>query len=459
MKMQRGKLLWRMLPYATMRTTNVLGVFILAFLASFVSAETNIVVSERRHRAATALHDGILILHASSRLDATADGFRQDPFFYYFTGLGDTVGAVLAIENKSGESWLFLPSNPPFAKSGLTPEILPGTEAAKQLKIDHVADWGELETFLSSQAASAKTIYYTNDRSTFDELPLKLLAAKSPQAPMWAQIILQKWPVLEAKDATEQVQALMEVQSQDEISSLRTSARATVAAFMAGLRSVHPNVSQRTVEASVESSCWNDGGRGASFWPWAMSGDNAVFPHPFFSLARYDHLNREMLPGELVRLDVGCEWDHYQGDLGRTLPVSRHFNEEQRETWNIFVEAYRAGAKALRAGVTVDQVFEVWRTELMKHQSEANTVLAKHAIDLWTERKNVPFWQIHTTNLMAAYPSGPLRAGTTINFEPIASVDGQGFFLEDMYLITSGGSELLTPGVPYSADEIEAAMR
>ena len=190
-----------------------------------------------------------------------------------------------------------------------------------------------------------------------------------------------------------------------------------------------------------------------------MSGDNAVFPHPFFSLARYDHLNREMLPGELVRLDVGCEWDHYQGDLGRTLPVSRHFNEEQRETWNIFVEAYRAGAKALRAGVTVDQVFEVWRTELMKHQSEANTVLAKHAIDLWTERKNVPFWQIHTTNLMAAYPSGPLRAGTTINFEPIASVDGQGFFLEDMYLITSGGSELLTPGVPYSADEIEAAMR
>jgi len=46
----------------------------------------------------------------------------------------------------------------------------------------------------------------------------------------------------------------------------------------------------------------------------------------------------------------------------------------------------------------------------------------------------------------------------TINFEPIASIDGEGFFLEDMYLITKGGAELLTPGVPYSADEIEAAM-
>jgi Xaa-Pro aminopeptidase len=47
----------------------------------------------------------------------------------------------------------------------------------------------------------------------------------------------------------------------------------------------------------------------------------------------------------------------------------------------------------------------------------------------------------------------------TVNFEPIASVDSQGFFLEDMYLITKEGAELLTPGVPYSAEQIEAAMR
>jgi Xaa-Pro aminopeptidase len=46
----------------------------------------------------------------------------------------------------------------------------------------------------------------------------------------------------------------------------------------------------------------------------------------------------------------------------------------------------------------------------------------------------------------------------TVNFEPIASVDGQGFFLEDMYLITKDGAELLTSGVPYSAEEIEAEM-
>ena len=141
------------------------------------------------------------------------------------------------------------------------------------------------------------------------------------------------------------------------------------------------------------------------------------------------------------------------------MPVSGHFSDDQRETWNIFAAAYFAGVKSLREGVTVDQVFDAWQKELVSHRSSAKSILAQHAIDNWSDRKNIPFWQVHTTNLVAAFPSGPLRQGTTINFEPIAAVDGQGFFLEDMYLITKDGAELLTPGVPYSAEGIEGAMK
>ena len=414
---------------------------------------------ERRQRAANAFRDGIVLLHASSVLDLAADGFRQDTFFYYFTGLENTVGAVLAVEGKSGESWLFLPTNPPYLKRGLRPEAQPGAEAAKRLGIAHVVDWSEMESFFSERAARAPVLYFADAGLEFGALPPNLLSPKSPTAPIWLQPILQKWPALEARDATSQIEGLMEVQNVDEIAALRTAATATVAALMAGMRAIRPNVSQRSIEAVVESTCWNGGARGTSFWPWAMAGENAVFPRPFFSMVRYDHLNRTMLSGELVRLDVGCEWDHYIGDLGRTVPVSGHYADDQRETWSIFVASYHSGAKALREGVTVDQVFEAWQKELASHRASAKSPLAQHAIDSWSDRKNVPFWQVHTTNLGAAYPSGPLKAGTTINFEPIASVDGQAFFLEDMYLITKDGAELLTPGVPYSAEEIEAAMK
>jgi Xaa-Pro aminopeptidase len=61
-------------------------------------------------------------------------------------------------------------------------------------------------------------------------------------------------------------------------------------------------------------------------------------------------------------------------------------------------------------------------------------------------------------NLNAGLVQGPLREGVTIAFEPIASIGGQGYYLEDMFLVTKDGADLLTSGAPYSADEIEAAM-
>jgi Xaa-Pro aminopeptidase len=426
--------------------------------ALMASAE-NAIFRERRQHAAAAFRDGVLLLHASSSLEITSDSFRQEPYFYAFTGLGNTVSAVLAIDGPSGESWLFLPSSPPFLKMGLQPEIKPEGESARQRGLEHVVDWSELDGFLAARASQQRILYYAEDLSRFAEVPSNLSNSKSSQAPTWLQLILQKWPTFQAKEVSLQLQGLMEVQSADEIAAWRSAAKATVSAVMAGMRAIRPGLPQRTVEAIVEDTCWNAGAHGSSFWPWVMAGENAVFPRPFTSLARYDHLDRQMQPGELVRLDVGCEWDHFQGDLGRTVPVSGRYDDGQRETWNIFVEAYHAGVQALHEGVTVDQVFDAWQKELVRHRAGARTQLAQHAIDFWSDRKNIPYWQVHTTNVLAGYPSGPLRAGTTINFEPIASIDGQGFFLEDMYLITKDRAELLTPGVPYSADEIEAAMK
>jgi Xaa-Pro aminopeptidase len=213
------------------------------------------------------------------------------------------------------------------------------------------------------------------------------------------------------------------------------------------------------VEAAVVNACWKEGAHGVSFWPWAMAGLNGVFPNPFASLTRYDHLSVTMNAGDLVRLDVGCDWNHYGGDLGRTVPVSGRYSSDQREIWNIFVSAYHAGVRSLREGATADQVFDAWRAELLLHREAVKSTLAQKAVVEWSKREKVPFWQIHTMNLDVGIVEGPMRAGTTIAFEPIASIGGQGYYLEDLYLINKEGADLLTPGVPYAADEIEAAMR
>jgi Xaa-Pro aminopeptidase len=65
---------------------------------------------------------------------------------------------------------------------------------------------------------------------------------------------------------------------------------------------------------------------------------------------------------------------------------------------------------------------------------------------------------MHTMNLDAGYIEGPLRAGMVIDFEPIASIGGQGYYLEDMYVIGNDGARVLTGGLPYTAEEIEAFL-
>jgi Xaa-Pro aminopeptidase len=413
---------------------------------------------ERRERAARAFPDGVVLLHASEDVPDWGDGFRQDPLFYYFTGLADTVSAILAIDGPTGQSWLFLPSRSPFQKFGLVPEVRADAASEKRVNIEHVLDWSALEPFLASRAAHNGIVYFAQDTTRYDALPGNLLSLRAPEAPPWLQVILRRWPTLDAREAGERMGGLLAVQSPDEIAKLRLAAQATVQAVLAGLHEVKEGVSQRRVELAVVAACWHAGAHGVAFWPWAMAGVTGVFPMPFTSLAKYDHLEQRMRAGDLVRLDVGCEWDHYGGDLGRTLPVSGVFAEDQRELWDIFVDAYRAGAGALKAGVTVDEIFIAWQSRLLSHRNSAHSPLAKRAVEAWSDRRNVPYWQVHTTNLTPGSVIGPLRAGTTINFEPIASIDGQGYFLEDMYLVTETGAELLTPGIPTSAAEIESSM-
>jgi Xaa-Pro aminopeptidase len=437
-------------------------IFLLALLASSqVWGSDKSVTQARLQRAAAAFSDGILLIHANSEIDFAADGFRQDPYFYYFTGLENARGAILGVVGKSGEGWLFLPppqSFPPPQNSD-HPNSRTGPDAARELGVDHVGDWSEFEGFLEQHGSKSLPVYYVVDSPSLAALPSNILRQTDDSPPLWIQVILQRWPKFEPKNITRRLSTLIAVQSEQEVQELRSAAHATVAALNAGMRAIAPNVSQRAVEATVEKECWNAGAHGVAFWPWAMAGENGVFPRPFASMTQYDHLDRNMRPGELVRLDVGCEWNHYQGDLGRTVPVSGHYSQSQRELWNIFVAAYHAGVGALREGVTIDQVFAVWRDELLRHRASAKTLLSQHAIDSWSKRENVPFWQIHSTNLVTGVPPDPLVAGVTVNFEPIASIEGQGFFIEDMYLIEKDGAELLTSGVPYSAEEIEAVMR
>jgi len=164
--------------------------------------------------------------------------------------------------------------------------------------------------------------------------------------------------------------------------------------------------------------------------------------------------------GELARLDVGCQYDHYQSDVGRTAPVSGRWTAAQRETWDLLITAYRTGLSAIRDGVSVDLVRSAFEEGVRLQEPGLQTELAREAAAIMLDRTRSPSWQIHGVGLEhGERVRQVLSQGMVIAFEPMFTVRSLGFYLEDVLLITEDGYELLTPDLPYTAQEIEEAMR
>lgn len=410
----------------------------------------------RRARAMETFKDGILFVQASSAFSLFEAGFQQRPDFYYFTGLGNSMSTILAIDGPRHESWLFV-SQKLSGAAGLVTSQQPAP-TPQSTGIEHVVNWNELSAFLDRRMKDGPVLYTGQYHwAGAETVPPSLSGDNNPEQ-LLVYAIKSRFPNAIIKSAEAQLDTIRGSLSPAEIAISRRVGRTSAQALLAAIRAVKPKTMQRTVEAVVVDGCFRAGADGFSFWPWAMSGPNAAFPKPFEAFADYRSLNREMQSGELVRLDVGCAVDHYRGDVGRTVPVSGKFDDGQREAWNIFIQAYRAGLAVIKDGVRPEGVFAAWQNVARDHQNTARTPLAKSLVAQMLSKEGTQYWQIHGIGLVETAPPEFLRAGMTFAFEPILTVDGQGFYLEDAILITKEGYENLTPGLPYTAEEIERTM-
>ncbi len=408
----------------------------------------------RRIAVLTRLASNMLIVPArASFFYDDQMGYVQAPDFQYLTGLDQQVGAVLVFDGSDATVTLFVPRPSPLVSLGI---IAPNAESARTLRFNDVLPIDSLEPRLKARFASAPTtvlIAGTDARGAV-QTPLPM-ATSGLRWQAWVTSLGAK----EGKPATPLLRALRDVKSAEEIAILRRVGRASGAAFLAGIRALHVGQTQRRAELAVVNACVAAGARGVSFWPWTMSGPNAQFANLFSSFQSYEHIDRVMQRGEVVRVDVGCQADHYMGDVGRTAPVSGHFTDGQREAWDLFIAGYRAGLPLIRDGAATADVFAAAIAEVRKRAPALKTAQGKRAAEILLAPNGTDPWEIHGVGLDDAEGQPPvLRTGMVVAYELMFVVDGDGFYLEDMIAVGATDHELLTPGLPYTAAEIEAAI-
>jgi Xaa-Pro aminopeptidase len=417
----------------------------------------------RREALLSRLGDGILVVPSVGEIKSgTAAGLRQEADFFYFTGLPIQVRALLVLDGPRQASRLYVPwpvRLPPWWK-GIALE--PGSAAAARLELQEVAAWDAFVPYLDQRIKEQHGLMLYLEES--EELPF---GGPPGLPPVFGRIaplryaLERRWPGVKVQSANPLVTGLRAVKRPVEIAAVRRAAHIATAATLAALHAIGPGRTQRQAESAVVLACLEGGADDVAWWPWVMTGPNAVFPATFASFADYRHLNRRMAAGELARIDVGCVVDHYHSDVGRTAPVSGRWTPEQRETWDLLIAAYRAGLKIIRDGSRVADVLSAFRAQVRMQQPSLRTARARQASEVLLSETGAKYWQIHHVGLEPAegpFPIDVLRAGMIVAYEPIFVVDGEGYYLEDLLLITKDGYEVLTEGLPYSADEIERAM-
>jgi Xaa-Pro aminopeptidase len=454
-----------------MRTS--LCVCVVAFLFAGVAAfgQTSIDTPELQARRKAALEkapDGIVLLHSSWGLKHWDEsGFHQDPSFYYFTGLANAHGAILALDGTKKESWLFvLPRIPIFADLQGFDSVFfdPGPQTEKELGIDHVVAWDQFATFIESRRKdNPKLVLYTDQGGQTGDMsgdskfgtPPGLGPLQNPNL-TWTNMLRQKWSDIEVKDAFAILDEVRSVKSPAEQARMRQAAVVTAEGFWAGVHAIAPEKTQRQVEGAVLDACLQAGSDGPSLWPWVRSGPYALENRLFEPFVDYHNMDRKMQAGEVVRLDLGCDFQMYKGDFARTIPVSGHFDEGQRETMELLNGAYVAGVNAMKPGASSKDVFTATLGYIEQHQNELKTPIAKEAAAGALKRRG---YALHGLGVdMAEGAPQTFQAGNVLCYEPQLTSGNQSFFVEDTFLITAAGHEVINPALPYSPADLERAM-
>ena len=207
--------------------------------------------------------------------------------------------------------------------------------------------------------------------------------------------------------------------------------------------------------------------------------------------------------GEMVLIDAGCELDGYASDITRTFPANGRFSGPQRTLYELvlasqyaavaatwagarFTDPHEASVKVLAQGMldvglldsnkvgTLDDVIEKRAYfQFYMHRTGHWLGMDVHDCGAYTEPSEIGQTSVRkdalTGDTIVNRPARILQPGMVLTIEPGIYVrpaagvpeafHNIGIRIEDDAIVTAGGCDLISRGVPVAADEIEALMR
>ncbi len=409
---------------------------------------------QARRAALRAAVDGPVVLfgYTGRETSGTLDRFFQEENFYYLTGYDYPGAALLLVPNAAGNApytgpheILYLPPRDPVRERWEGP--VPGPfdpDIRERTGFEAVRPLAELQEDLRRVAALYRKLYTL--------LP-PAQEAGYPHRQVWFRWLQQVVPGTELDDVSRRLGAMRQIKSAGEIELIRRAVELSVDAQLAAMRMMRPGLYEYQVTARMEEIHKAGGCEREAYAPIVGAGFNATILH-------YTALDARIEPGDLVVMDVACEYGGYAADLTRTVPADGHFTPRQREIYEAVLGAQKAVVAALKPGMSFapdgpNSLTRIARQYLDTHgRDRQGRPLGRYFIHGLGHHIGL---NVHD----AGDPYRPLEPGMVITIEPGVYIPEEkiGVRIEDDYLITPTGAICLSERLPREVEAIEQLMQ
>ncbi|GKT12154.1 MAG: Xaa-Pro aminopeptidase [Thiomicrorhabdus sp.] len=392
--------------------------------------------------------------------------FRTESDFFYLTGFTEPDSVLILLKTAEQESHLFLRPKDPEQETWQGRRL--GVDAAAEfLLIDQAWSIDELDDGAIELLENIESVYVSFSQS------LDFLGTIN----VWISALKQK--VRKGISAPTNIcdldSALHELRlfkSEEEIQRMRQAAQISVKGHMAAMQAVAPGKFEFQVQSELEATFVRESSPRVAFNSIVAGGHNACILH-------YTENRDEIKEGDLVLVDAGAEWQGYAGDITTTFPASGKFSTAQAKLYSLVLKAHDAAIEVIKPGVGYDQAHQTSVKVLT--QGLVDLGILKGDVDTLIKEEVFKRFFMHGTGHwlgmdvhdVGAYKQNGLwrdfAEGMVVTVEPglyisaeHADVDSQwhniGIRIEDDVLVTAGGNEVLSTGLPRTVDEIEAWM-
>ncbi len=393
--------------------------------------------------------------------------YRQDSNFHYLTGFPEP-GAV-AVLAPGHETPFTLFVRPRDLEKEIWNGFRAGTEGAQSTYgADAAFNLEELSDRLPTYLADRKHLYFKFGAS--DKVDAEVFAALNA---VRGQIRNGVKAPQHLHDPGLYLNEMRLFKKPYEIDMMRKASKISAEAHMELMKALKPGMYEYQME-SVLMSYFRERNARMGYPAIVGGGVNATILHYIENQARLED-------GDLLLVDAGAEYAHYNADITRTSPVNGRFNPTQRAVYEVVLAAQEQAVAMAKPGVGFDEIHA--KSTGVITEGLVDLGLLKGSVEDLIEKKAYQKFYMHKTGHwigadvhdMGDYLNDDgkfrkLEAGMVMTVEPGIYVGphlksevpeafhNMGIRIEDDILITENGHENLTEDVPKAIAEIEALM-